>query len=154
MQRVKRGRRMDIRKYWCIGVVLIVGGLFALTLAVLGPWAARAAGPWYVAPGGDDGDDCLSPAAACASINGALNKPGFVAGDTILVATGTYTGTGNEVVLLDKSATLSGEWDVVFTTQDAVSTVDGEDERRGITVNSGMTAIVERFIFPRVTSAP
>ena len=50
------------------------------------------------------------PGAPCATINAALNKPDFVAGDTIRVAAGTYTGAGEQVVLLDKSATLSGGW--------------------------------------------
>jgi uncharacterized repeat protein (TIGR01451 family) len=136
---------MGIKKYWCIGIVLAAGGLLALAMIVLGYWAARAAGPWYVSPGGDDGNDCLSSGAACATINGVLNKPGFVTGDTILVATGTYTGAGNEVVLLDKSATLTGGWDGTFTVQSGTSTVDGEGARRGITVNSGVTAVVERF---------
>ena len=45
----------------------------------------RAAGPWYVAPGGDDGNDCLSPATPCATINGAVSKAS--PGDTIYVAT-------------------------------------------------------------------
>jgi uncharacterized repeat protein (TIGR01451 family) len=106
---------------------------------------SRAAGPWYVAPGSDDSYDCLSPVTACATINGALNKPGFVAGDTILVATGVYTGTGTEVVRLNKSATLSGGWDAGFTTQSGTSTIDGQGARRGITVNLGIAAVVERF---------
>jgi len=111
----------------------------------------RAAGPWYVAPGGSDGDDCLSPATACATINGALNKPGFVAGDTILVATGVYTGTGDQVLLLDRDATLSGGWNAGFTTQSGLSTIDGQRARRGMAVNFGITAVVERFAFQNGT---
>ena len=108
---------------------------------------ARAAGPWYVTPGGSDSNDCLSPANACATINGALNKPGFVAGDTILLATGTYTGTGSsEVVLLDKSATHSGGWNALFTAQTGTSTIDGQSARRGIRINIGVTATVERLV--------
>jgi len=101
---------------------------------------------WYVAPDGDNSNDCLSPGNVCATINGALNKPGFVAGDTILVVTGTYTGTGTEVVLLDKNATLSGGWDAGFTAQSGMSTIDGEGARHGISVNSGATAVVEGFV--------
>ena len=74
-----------------------------------------------------------------------MNKPGFTAGDTILVATGVYTGTGTEVVLLNKNATLSGGWNAAFTTQSGASTIDGQGARRGMTVNFGRTAVVERF---------
>src|SRR5512137_1219085 len=91
----------------------------ALALVTWSPQPARAAGPWYVAPGGNDSNDCLGPGSthACASINGALNKPGFVAGDTIRMTTATYTGTGDQVVLLDKNATLSGGWNSTFSAQ-------------------------------------
>lgn len=127
-------------KIWLIGLVLAL----AMQVIVL-PDPTRAAGPWYVGPGGSDGATCLSPATRCASINGALNKAGFVAGDTIRVRVGTYTGSGNEVVLLNKNATLSGGWDASFTTQNGMSTIDGEAWHRGMTVNSGVTAMVERF---------
>ena len=50
---------------------------------------ARADGPWYVAPGGEDGHSCDDPAAACATINGAIGKA--APGDTIYVSVGTYT---------------------------------------------------------------
>jgi uncharacterized repeat protein (TIGR01451 family) len=129
-------------KAWLTVLVLALGVLVMITLA---SQPARAAGPWYVTPGGDDSNDCLSPTTACATINGALNKPGFVAGDTILVATGTYTSTGSEVVLLDEDVTLSGGWDVTFTTQSGASTIDGQGARRGITVDGGWAAIIEWF---------
>jgi hypothetical protein len=87
----------------CIGCQK--GRAGALVIITLASQPTRAAGPWYVAPCGDDGNSCLSPGAACATINGALGKAD--PGDTIYVATGTYTGTGDEVVLLDKDATLS-----------------------------------------------
>ena len=82
-------------------------------------------------PSGNDSDDCLSPATACATINGGLSKPGFIAGDTIRVATGTYTGAGEQVVLLDKSVILSGGWDASFTSQSGASTIDGEGRGGG-----------------------
>lgn len=125
-------------------VPLIIALLLVLTRAA-GVAPVRAAGPWYVAPGGNDTNDCASPATACASINGALNKPGFVAGETIKVAIGTYTGTGAGVVLLSKSATLSGGWDASFGNQTSLSTVDGQNTRRGIVINSGVSATIERF---------
>ena len=37
---------------------------------------------WYTATTGDDANDCATNTTPCASINGALAKPGFVSGDT------------------------------------------------------------------------
>lgn len=124
----------------------LVSSLFlalAVTAIASTPQSARAAGPWYVSTTGDDNNDCLSPNMPCATINGAIGKA--TNGDTINVAVGTYTSTGNEVVLIDKDATLAGGWDASFTTQSGMSTVDGQGARRGITVNSGVTAMVEHF---------
>ncbi len=135
---------MNLSKCRRIVFNLATGGLLTLVMIILATQPIRAAGPWYVAPGGDDGNDCLSPGIACATINGASSKAS--PGDTIYVATGTYTGTGTQVVLLDKDVTLSGGWDSTFTSQSEVSTIDGEGSHGGITVNGGVTAIVERFI--------
>ena len=136
---------MKVQARLCSLTLVLLAAMLLVTILATQP--GRAAGPWYVAPGGDDGNDCLSPGAACASINGALAKPGFVISDTILVATGMYTGTGDEVVLLDKDVILSGGWDASFATQSGASTIDGEEVRRGMTVNQGVAAAVERFTF-------
>ncbi|MAT98936.1 MAG: hypothetical protein CL608_17470 [Anaerolineaceae bacterium] len=128
---------------------ILVIPLFLLAMIMIIQHVLRpvyAAGPWYVAPGGADGNDCLSPAAPCATINGALNKPGFVPGDTINVAVGIYTGTGDEVILLNKDATLAGGWNASFSAQNGYSTIDGEASRPGIMVNNGVTAVVGRFV--------
>jgi fibronectin type 3 domain-containing protein len=73
-----------------------------------------------------------------------------IAGDTIYLGTGSYTGTGNEVVLLDRSVNLLGGWDgaasgpikrdhVVFT-----STLNGQNARRVITIlGEGTTPTVD-----------
>jgi uncharacterized repeat protein (TIGR01451 family) len=134
---------MNLSKYRRIVLILATGGLLTLVMIFLATQPGRAAGPWYVAPDGDDGNDCLSPGAPCASINGALGKASF--GETIYVAIGRYIGTGTEVVLLDKNVTLSGGWDTDFTVQSGVSTIDGQDARRGMTVDRTRTALVERF---------
>jgi len=123
--------------------------LVVFTLAALGvthppAQSTRAAGPWYVAPGASAGNSCLNPASPCATINGAIGKAS--SGDTVYVAVGTYTGTGTEVVLIDRDVTLSGGWDTDFVVQSGTSTTDGQGARRGITVNDGVTASVERFI--------
>ena len=123
----------------CFVLVLIIG-----LLTITAPQPVHAAGPWYVATTGNDNNDCLSPASPCATINGAIGKAS--GGDTVNVAEGMYTGSGNEVVLIDRDITLLGGWDASFTTQSGVSTIDGEGVRRGVTVNSSITATLERFV--------
>jgi hypothetical protein len=130
-------------RYFIHRVVLIFS--LALLPAVLVPATpAHGAGARYVAPGGNNRNDCLSPAAPCATINGAIRKA--ASGDTIYVAVGTYTDVGDQVVLVDKGAALSGGWNDAFTVQAGMSVVDGQDARRGITVNSGVYVTVERFV--------
>ena len=129
-------------KLWSAITALVFAALAVIPLISGG---ARAAGPWYVDPGGSDGNSCLSAGSPCATINGAIGKA--ASGDTIYVATGVYiSSTGSEVVLIDKDITLSGGWDATFATQNGMSTIDSEGTRRGIMVNSYVTAIIERFV--------
>jgi hypothetical protein len=79
----------------------------------------------------------------CLTINGAINKAS--AGDTVDVAVGTFTGTGTNVVTIDKDLTLSGGWTGSFTQQTGRSTIDGEDAHRGVFVASTGAATVTRF---------
>ena len=70
-------------------------------------------------------------------------------GDTVYVAGGTYTGSGEQVVLLDRSLTytLQGGWDgagggTVVVDPDANETVlDGQNARRVITITSSYPTI-------------
>jgi len=100
---------------------------------------------WYVSPSGNDANSCSMPASPCLTINGTISKA--TAGDTVLVAIGTYTNSGAEVVLVDKSITLSGGWNASFTTQNSLSTIDGQNARRGIFANvASITVSLDRFI--------
>ncbi|NIM94974.1 MAG: DUF11 domain-containing protein [Anaerolineales bacterium] len=105
---------------------------------------ALASGPWYVAEGGDDTNDCLDPLSACATINGAIGKA--TSGDTVYVDSGTYMSASGFVVSIDKDLTLSGGWDSSFLSQTGMTTLDGEETYRGLLLNLNMTATVERFI--------
>jgi hypothetical protein len=125
----------------------LAGALASIALPVwlvLASVPAHAAGPWYVAPSRSDSNDCLSPGAACVTINGAIGKAS--SGDTILVAMGTYTGTGTNVVLVNKSVTLSGGWDGSFIAQSGMSTIDGQNARTGITVDFNAVLQMDRFV--------
>lgn len=100
------------------------------------PAASAAAATWYVAPTGDDGNTCHSPAAPCRSINAAIAKASD--GDTVLVAAGSYSASaGSEVVHIDRDLTLSGGWNTAFSSQTGRSVIDGGGARRGITIPSG-----------------
>ena len=102
-----------------------------------------ATGPWYVATGGNDSNSCLSPASPCATINAAIGKAS--GGDTVYVAEGTYTGEGEQVVLINKDITFSGGWGSLFMVQGGISIIDGNNERVGILVNSETFSTIEKF---------
>lgn len=127
-------------------VVLIsaLTGQVALAKTGIGSDTAPTGTTWYVAPTGDDvANDCLTTFTPCSTINGAFGKAAD--GDTILVASGTYTNSGAEVVAITKSITLSGGWNATFASQTAKSIIDGETIRRGITVEGHITVIIDNF---------
>lgn len=97
---------------------------------------------WYVSTTGSDSNSCSTPDLPCATIHAAIGKA--TTGGTIKIAVGTYTSTGTEVVLINKSVILSSGWNTSFTAQSGYSTVDGQGTRRGITLNSGITVTIER----------
>jgi hypothetical protein len=104
---------------------------------------------WFVSPSGNDTNDCVSPPSACETIDGAISKPGFSPGDTVFVASTIITSTGSEALLLDDDVTLSGGWDVTFTSQDGFTVLDGENARRGLRINTGVTATLDHFDIQR-----
>jgi hypothetical protein len=127
-------------------ILLFVLG-FILTVSVPGQ-AGTADVLCFVAPDGDDGNDCSSIEDACQTINAALAESGCTG--TIHVASGTYTGTDSEpVVSINKSIALSGGWDETFNEQNGTSTIDGEDARRGLEVSSDLSAFIEQFTITR-----
>ncbi len=117
-----------------ISRLIAVGAVtcFALLAVLFATRPVNAAGPWYVSPTGDDGASCLSPAAACATIQAAVDKAAD--GDEIRVATGTYVGASTAVVAISKTLNLRGGWDGSFTAQTGLSRVDGENLRLGFRI--------------------
>jgi hypothetical protein len=124
-------------------LVNILSIFVMLALALSATRSAYAAGPWYVAPNGNDGNDCLSSATPCGSINGAIAKAS--SNDTINIAAGVYTSTETAVVLLGKSLTLSGGWNTDFSSQQGMSILDGQLSRRGMIINADVNTNIERF---------
>jgi len=134
MRKISTTRRVIIL---IIIVSMLAFGSFIFT--------TRAARSWYVSKtGGSDTNDCLSPATACETINGALEKAS--SGNTIYVTAETYTGKETEVVQITKSTTLSGGWNHNFSAQIGFSTIDGENSRRGIRIYFFGGSTIERFI--------
>ena len=68
-----------------------------------------------------------------------------IAGDAVVVATGTYTDTKPEVVLINKSVTLAGGWDNTFTVQNGISFIDGQSIHRGVVINYDISTLLDRF---------
>ena len=95
---------------------------------------------------GNDSNTCKSSAAPCQHIQEAINKA--AAGDVIYVASGTYLFSSNatpNVVIINKSLTLSGGWNSSFISQSGVSTIDGANVNNGILSITG-TVVGENFI--------
>lgn len=93
--------------------------LTLVVAAVLTGGPASAAGPWYVATTGNNAAACTTAAAPCATIGGVLAKGGFASGDTINVASGTYTG----LTTFTKGANVIGSGTVVLDGNALGSTV-------------------------------
>ena len=128
-----------------MGLVLASGLGLAVAFWTL---PVRAAGPWYVAPGGADGNNCLSPATACATINAALAKA--ASGDTINLAVGTYTSSDYAVAIVNRPVVLSGGWNTDFTARTGLSTIDGEDARIGIEFVCSAYTVAEESVVDRI----
>lgn len=124
-------------------VSLSVCALAAMALAPFGS-AKAAAITRYVSTAGADASDCSSASNPCLTINYAIGLA--LAGDGILITEGVFTGSGVEVVLVNKSVSLSGGWNVDFTEQVGLTTIDGETVRRGMTVTDGITASLDRLM--------
>ncbi len=113
-------------------------GIFTIFLAVF-----LQADSYFVTPGGS-GTAC-SINAPCRLTTALSNASD---GDLILLAKGVYTGTGDNVILLNKSVSLRGGWNGVsppaIDPQMFITTIDGEGVRRGIKViGDGVTLTLE-----------
>ena len=126
------------------GVNIAVASVVVAVFALAFQGQARAAtAVWYVSAAGSDSNSCAVPASPCLTIDGAIGKA--AAGDTVEVAVGTYTGSGTNVVTVDKDLTLSGGWNSTFAQLTGRSTINGQNAHRGLLVASTATATVSRF---------
>ncbi len=131
----------------------IVLVLAALVIAAL-PLPVHASGIWYVAVDGNDANSCTTPDAPCATIDAPLDKPGFVAGDTIRVAVGEYeTGCPPGWMFCDgpqvgRNVTISGGWHRSFGYYYSRSFIGGAQNvhGHGLWILPNTTVTVERFV--------
>ncbi len=113
------------RRFLLPGVGLSL--LFALALALLRGAPVFAAGDRYVATTGVDAGACDNSASPCQTIAYAVAQA--AAGDTIHIAAGSYTGVGNQHVVIAKALTLAGAdaATTILTYDPLVQAVAGRD---------------------------
>jgi hypothetical protein len=128
---------------------LLVLGLMLLSSAH-SPVVLASPVDLFVTPGGS-GTTC-SQDIPCA-LQTAIGEA--VGGDTIYVAQGTYTGSGDAVITVTASITLYGGWDGApsgLIVRDPVlypSTLDGERARRVVHISGNITPTLDGFIITR-----
>lgn len=122
----------------------LVVALTLLIQIVPAPALRAAAGDTFVAPTGSDANDCVASATPCATLNAAIAKTS--SGGTVFIAIGVYVGTGDSVVSIDRNVSLSGGWDAAFSAQTGMSTVDGQNARRGMLINNSQCPSVSLVV--------
>ena len=124
---------------------LLIGLFLLLNISILS--ASADAGTLFVANNGA-GTSCAQdhPCALQTGLAQALD------GDTIYVEYGGYTGTETSVITLTKSITLAGGWDgttiipIVRDPDQYYTILDGERERRVVTISGDITPTLDGFI--------
>ena len=115
-------------------LILIIFLSFALMLGVSVNTLAAAGGDTiYVSSSGDDSNDGLTVATAKKTIKNATNTVN--AGGKVIIADGTYSGTGNSNMAISKSMTIEGS-------SQSGTILSGSDSMRIFNVNSGCTVTV------------
>jgi hypothetical protein len=106
---------------------------------------ARAGTNWFVAGTvGSDLNVCNAVNTPCRTINGAIAQA--QPGDAVFVNNDIYTSTApDDIVRVDKTLTLSGGWDPSFTKRISFTILNGEHQRRGITVVAGADLTISDF---------
>ena len=97
---------------------------------------------------GDDADNsCRVDWKPCATVQRAVDQA--QADDTVKVAEGIYTGTGDNVVYIHESITLQGGYTTAnWTDRDPVAnstTLDGEGSRQVVTISGTVPVTVDGF---------
>ena len=142
---------MGLGKYQPVIFSLAVGGFLLVGLLLLlngvSQIARAAPGVLFVKP--DGAGTACSQANPC-DLQTALSQA--TDGDTIYVATGTYTGTGAAVVTVTQGITLYGGWDASFATrapEQYPTVLDGERQHRVVYISGYITPTLDGFVITR-----
>lgn len=125
--------------------------LAALSTLVLSPHPALADSNTLFVRTDGTGTDCTQnhPCALQASLDRATD------GDTIYVAQGTYTSSGNEVIRITESITLYGGWNgspngtIVCDPGVYPTILDGQDQRRVVYISGTISPTIDGFTITR-----
>lgn len=145
-----------------LGLLTVAGALMLLGTWGSGPpvaWAQSGTGVIRVAPSGADTPGCGGKDDPCATIQYAVGQA--TDGDEIWIATtdnialATYTGAGDNVIVLTKSLTLRGGYvyahisglPTVWTPGLVPAPVDGEHTRRALYVSGNVTPTLKLLAF-------
>ena len=116
-------------------LILIIFLSFALILGLSANTLAAAGGSTiYVSSSGDDANDGLTLSTAKKTIKNATDTVN--AGGTVIIADGTYSGTGNSNIAISKSMIIKGS-------SQSGTILDGSNSSRIFTVNPGCTVTVK-----------
>jgi hypothetical protein len=124
-------------KYFILGLSLLTTGL------------CQASSSFFVAPSGTGDCSQPSPCGLQTALDQARNS------DTIYLSQGTYTHSGEVVVAIEHSVSLLGGWDntsanpVIRDPATHVSILDGENQRRGITIAANIHPTIDGLTITR-----
>jgi len=124
--------------------------LLTITLSTAispGVQSLYANGAWYVKPDGNDLNACTTPATACRTLEGVMDK--LTAGDTVYTAVGVYSAqnvTDYAVVEIQKSVAFSGGWNDTFQKRIGLSIIDGQNAHTGIRITDGASVSLDHFV--------
>ena len=110
-----------------------LGWTLLLLLAARTP---AAAGVWFVSGLGSDANPCNVPNLPCKTFNAAIQKA--APDDWIYATASPFTGTGPEIVHVDRNLTILGGYDSTFTTRVNFTILNGQHQRRGLVVDQGV----------------
>jgi hypothetical protein len=127
-----------------LALVMVAGSLAWFTPAQL----VRAEGIWYVTPGGNDSNNCVTPGTPCATIQAAINKT--VSGGSVYVTIGSFT----DAVYINRSVSLFGGWNLAFTQQNGITILDGGHDHIPVAINNvpAPSVIIDRFLIQNGSS--
>ena len=127
--------------------LLAAAGMLLLLFMLGGPARLVQADPGIlcVAPSGSGCNPVVCGIACYASVQDAVNNA--ISGNEILVATGTYTGSGGQVLFVGETVTIRGgytttNWNASYPITQP-TTLDGEGQRRVVFISGGYTPTLE-----------